>query len=353
MLMTPARTVAALSLVGVGALVFTFVSPRAQSPGAAGAPPVAPGARVIAMVDGSPITEADVEKALGPELGRLEREIYDLKKKQLDTMIAERLVEREAAKRKVAVEQLLATEVDAKLAPVADEDVDRFYDANKARIREMPDIKVRIKEFLVAQQREARREEFIGGLRSTSKIDVTLVAPAVRRTEVNVAGSPVRGDAAAAVTIVEFSDFHCPFCRTVQPTLLQLLERYRGKVKVVYKDLPLDGLHPNARRASEAARCAADQQKFWEYHDVLYAAGNDVSDPTLLAHAAKVGLDSAAFGACLAAGKHKAGIEKDIAEAAKLGLQSTPAFFVNGRLVSGAQPLEAFAELIDEELGGK
>jgi len=167
---------------------------------------------------------------------------------------------------------------------------------------------------------------------------------------------PTLGQADAPITIVEFSDYQSPFCNRhvseTMPTLMaEMIET--GRVRYEFKDFPLDNIHPEARSAAEAARCAADQQKFWEYHDVLYAAGNDVSDPTLLAHAAKVGLDSAAFGACLAAGKHKAGIEKDIAEAAKLGLQSTPAFFVNGRLVSGAQPLEAFAELIDEELGGK
>ena len=336
MIMTPTRTVAALGLVGLGALLFTFARTGAQSPAAPAA--AADAARVIATIDGSPITDAEVEKALGPELGRLEREIYDLKRKQLDAMIAQRLLEREATKRNVAVEQLLASEVDAKLAPVADEEVDRFYETNKARIREMPDIKSRIREFLVTQQRDARREAFIGTLRSASKVDITLAAPAVRRANVSIEGAPVRGDASAAVTIVEFSDFHCPFCRTVQPTLLQLLERYKGKVKVVYRDLPLDGLHPNARRASEAARCAGEQGKFWEYHDVLYASGNDVSDAVLGGHAAKVGLDAAAFTTCLASGKFRGGIQNDIDEAGKLGVQSTPAFFVNGRLISGAQP---------------
>lgn len=349
MFMTPARTAAALGIVGLGALVFTFVSPRAQAP--QGAPAATAGNAVVATIDGKPITDAELEKALGPELGRLEREIYDLKKKQLDAMIAEELLTREAAKRKVTADALITAEIDAKLAPVSDEDVDRFYEANKARIREMPDIKARIKEFLVAQQKDARREAFLATLRAASKVDVTLPEPIIRRAEVNTAGAPVRGEASAQVTIVEFSDFHCPFCRSVQPTLLQLLDKYKGKVKVVYKDLPLDGLHPNARRASEAARCAREQDKFWQYHDALYAAGNDVSDPTLMAHAAKVGLDASSFSACLSSGKHRAGIERDIAEASKLGLQSTPAFFVNGRLISGAMPLDAFSAMIEEELG--
>ncbi len=352
MIMTPTRTVAALGIVGLGALLVTFANSGAQS-AAPPATPVGDSARVLATIDGTPITEDEIEKALGPELGRLEREIYDLKRKQLDAMIAQRLVEREAAKRNVAVEQLLASEIDAKMAPVADEEVDRFYETNKARIREMPDIKARIREFLVTQQRESRREQFIATLRSASKVDVTLTAPPVRRATIDNGNAPVRGDAAAPVTIVEFSDFHCPFCRTVQPTLLQLLDRYKGKVKVVYRDLPLDSLHPNARRASEAARCAGEQSKFWEYHDLLYAGGTDVSDATLSGHAAKIGLDAPAFTACLASGKFRSGIQKDIEEAGKLGLQATPAFFVNGRLVSGAQPLEAFVQLIDEELGSK
>jgi protein-disulfide isomerase len=267
-------------------------------------------------------------------------------------MIAERLVAREAAKRKVPVDALLQGEVDAKLGAITDDDVTRFYEANKARLPNSANIRDQIKQYLETQRREDARDEFVGQLRATAAVAVTLAPPAVRRAEVAVGNAPVRGDAAAPVTIVEFSDFHCPYCRTVQPTLLALLDRYPGKVRLIYKDLPLDGLHPNARQASEAARCANDQGKFWQYHDALYsgAAGTDVSPDTLNKLATQAGLDVAAFKQCLDSDRHTAGIQRDMEQAERLGLSGTPAFFVNGRLLTGAQPVEGFSKIIDEEL---
>jgi protein-disulfide isomerase len=177
-----------------------------------------------------------------------------------------------------------------------------------------------------------------------------LQAPPVVRVEVPVDGAPVRGSADAAVTLVEFSDFHCPFCKQVQPTLTQILERYPGKVKLVYRDFPIDGLHPEARRAAEAARCARDQGKFWEYHDLLFAGPASAAPEELKRYAGQVGLDLTVFGPCLSAGVHRAAVQRDLDEGTRLGVTGTPGFFVNGRPLSGAQPLEAFARVIEEEL---
>jgi protein-disulfide isomerase len=294
----------------------------------------------VATIDGEKITEAELDRAVGPELGKLEQQMYELRQRRLDALIGEKLIERE---------------VDAKVAPVTDEDVTRFFEANKSRLPNAPNIRDQIRQYLAMQRQEEARDDFIGTLRSASAVAVTLAAPPVRRAEITVDNSPVRGDASAPVTIVEFSDFHCPFCRTVQPTLLQLLDRYPGKVRIVYKDLPLDGLHPNARQASEAARCANEQGKFWQYHDALYssAAGTDVSVEALSGLATKTGLDVAAFKQCLEADRHAAGIQRDMEQAERLGLSGTPAFFVNGRLLTGAQPLEGFTKIIDEELAAK
>jgi protein-disulfide isomerase len=136
----------------------------------------------------------------------------------------------------------------------------------------------------------------------------------------------------------------------VQATLKQLLERYPGKVKLVYRDFPLDSLHPLARRASEAARCANDQRKFWEYHDAVFSHFPQASPEDLKTYADEVGLDVAKFESCLSDGVHKAAVQRDIDEGTRLGVTGTPAFFINGRLLSGAQPLEAFVKVIEEEL---
>ena len=210
-----------------------------------------------------------------------------------------------------------------------------------------------IRDFLQQQKADARRTALVEGLRAAAKVDMHLAPPAPFRTTVDVAGAPVRGTVSAPVTIVEYSDFHCPFCRRVQPTLTRLLEKYPGKVRLVYKHLPLDSLHPQARRVSEAAWCAARQDKFWGFHDAVYAdASNDSSEATLTRYAAAAGLDATAFGACLANPETKAAIQRDVAQGEALGLNSTPGFFVNGREVRGAQPIEAFESIIDEELRG-
>jgi protein-disulfide isomerase len=120
---------------------------------------------------------------------------------------------------------------------------------------------------------------------------------------------------------------------------------------LVHKDLPLEAIHPQAPLAAEAARCAGDQGKFWQYHDTLYSKAPKIAPADLQAYSKEVGVDAATFQQCLDSRKHQSAVQKDLAEGAKLGLTGTPSFFINGREISGAQPIEAFAAIIDEELG--
>lgn len=311
---------------------------------------------VLATVDGTPITEQDVRAALGGELAKAETEVFELKRRQLDALIADRLIAAEATRRNVSPEALLAAEVDEKLTPVTDADISAFIAANQGRIRgDAEALRPQIRQYLAEQQRAARREALVLGLRDDAEVTVALTAPAPFRATLELAGAPVRGAVDAPVTIVEFSDFHCPFCRSVQPTLTTLLERYPGKVRLVYKHLPLDALHPQARRASEASWCAAQQGKFWEFHDAIYRSGSsDASDATIDALAAPVGLDLPALKACLASGAAATAVAEDLRQGQeRLGLTGTPGFFINGRELTGAQPLEAFTRIIDEELASQ
>jgi protein-disulfide isomerase len=134
------------------------------------------------------------------------------------------------------------------------------------------------------------------------------------------------------------------------PTLAQIESRYGDKIKLVFRDFPIENLHPGATKAHEAARCANEQGKFWPYHDKLFA-GSPSSSPEFFKGLAKdVGLDAVTFETCLGSGKYQAAIKEDIAEGNRVGVSGTPAFFVNGRLITGAQPFEAFARVIDDEL---
>jgi protein-disulfide isomerase len=312
------------------------------------------GSAVLATVEGLPITEQDVRKAAGLELSRAEEQVYQVKKQQLDALVAQRLVEAEAKRRNVAPEAFEQAEIAGRIAPVTEAEIDAFIEANRARIRgDVTQLRPQIREFLGEQRAEARRTAVVEGLRAAARVEVHLAPPAAFRAEVDVTGAPVRGAAAAPVTIVEYSDFHCPFCRRVQPTLNTLLDKYKGQVRLVYKHLPLDSLHPQARRVSEAAWCAGQQDRFWQFHDTVYAdTSSDASDATLTRYATAAGLDTARFTSCLAGPEARAAVQRDVAQGEALGLNSTPGFFVNGREVRGAQPVEAFAAIIDEELRG-
>ena len=306
----------------------------------------------IAEVDGIVISQTEVDKSAGKALYGLREQLHRVELQKLDEYIGAVLLGREAKNKGVSVSTLLDQEVAGKIAPISEDEIASFYAGNKARLRvELDKIHDQIRDYLREQKYEARKSEYMKLLRAGAKVVSYLKAPAVFRAEVSVAGAPVRGAEKAAVTIVKFEDFQCPFCKTVQPTFNDLLKRYDGKVRLVHKDLPLDALHPQARQAAEAARCAGDQGKFWDYHDKLYGVSPKFGVEELKAVAKEVGLDAGRFDQCLSSGKLRAAVQQDYAEAAKLGLTGTPVFFINGREISGAQPLEAFAAIIDEELG--
>lgn len=306
----------------------------------------------LAEVNGEAITAEEVEGALGAPLRRLERQIYDLRRQKLEALIGERLLAREAANLGISVQALLDAEVTAKAGLVTEQEAEAFYQANRVRLKgEEAKVREQSRAHLQKQKLAARGEAFLQSLRSQARVVVHLHAPPAFRPEITLAGAPFRGPAAAAVTIVEFSDFHCPFCRQVLATLTQLLSRYGEKVKLVYRDFPIDSLHPQARKAAEAARCAHDQGKFWEYHDALFANAPKASPEQLKAYAHQVGLDLPSFDRCVSSGIHAAAVQKDVDEGIRVGVTGTPAFFINGHLLSGAQPLESFVRVIEDELG--
>jgi protein-disulfide isomerase len=305
----------------------------------------------LAEVDGEVITAEEVEKALAGQLRKLEDQIHVLKRQKVEALIGEQLLAREAARRGIPVSTLLDAEVTSKVGLVTEQEIEAFYRANKARFRaDEATAREQIRALLQNQKLAAQREAFVQSLRSKANVVVHLKAPPVFRAEVSVEGAPFKGPATAPVTIVKFEDFHCPFCKRVQPTLVQLLARYGDKVRLVHRDFPIDALHPEARRAHEAARCAHEQGKFWAYHDKLYANAPKASPEELKTYAQEVRLDLAAFDQCFIGGRYQAMVQQDVKEGNRLGVSGTPSFFVNGRALTGAQPLDRFVQLIEEEL---
>ena len=159
------------------------------------------------------------------------------------------------------------------------------------------------------------------------------------------------GKADAKVTIVEFSDFQCPFCSRGAEIMGQLKKKYGDKIKVVFKHFPLP-FHTMAPLASEAALCAEEQKKgnFWKLHDLMFADQQNLLQGGLVEKAKKIGINEAEFSKCLNSRKFKKVVDADMALGQKVGVKSTPTFFVNGKMVNGAQPVEVFSEIIDEDL---
>jgi protein-disulfide isomerase len=305
----------------------------------------------LADVDGTAVTRADLDRSAGKTLRNAREQLYKLERQKLDEYIGATLLTKEAKTRNVSVSTLLEQEVNSKVPPITETEIQGFYNSNKERLQvEFDKVHDQIRDYLREQRLESRKNEFFKTLRSKAKVTSYLKSPPIFRADVAVNGAPFKGTERAAVTIVKFEDFQCPYCKTVQSTYQELLKRYNGKVRLVHKDLPLDAIHPQARQAAEAARCAGDQGKFWEYHDTLYANSPKAAVEELKAYAKQVGINVASFEQCFTSGKYKGLVQRDLSEGAQLGLTGTPTFFINGREMSGAQPVEAFTAVIDEEL---
>ena len=204
------------------------------------------------------------------------------------------------------------------------------------------------------------RDSFSGGAENVNAAGINAAGSAVGgnaavATGVSTEGSYFKGEEDAQVTIIEFSDFQCPFCgRFFSDALPQIERNYvaTGKVKFVYKDFPLDSIHPQATPAALAARCAGDQEKFWEFHDKIFANQQSLGSAAYGLWAGQLGLDAEEFDGCMASQKHLSAVRADFAEGQRVGVSGTPAFLINGQLISGAQPYAVFQQAIEAALSG-
>ena len=309
---------------------------------------------VVARIDDQVISMQELEAVLAPQLVKLEEEKYQLMQSRLEELIAERLLMREAKRRGVTVEELLKAEVASNIPEVTDTEVASFITENKAQLRgEEAELRPKVRDYLRDQKAAQQQRTFVAGLRQNAKVELFLQEPTLIRVAVKTDGAFAKGAKDAPVTIVEFSDFHCPFCRNVVATVKELMKQYEGRVKWVYRDFPIASLHPRASKAAEAARCAGERGKFWEYHDLLFEHQAQATPEDFKRFAEQLTLDPKSFGQCLDSAKHQAAVEADIQDGARLGVTGTPTFFINGRILVGAQPLENFRRVVEAELRQK
>ena len=279
---------------------------------------------------------------------KLSQAIFEARRAALDELIATSLMDAAAKAQGIERTALVEKEITAKIPPVSDSDVTTWFQANQARLQGQPLDQVRqpIRAFLTQERMQGIREQYVDGLKARTAVVVMLDPP---RQHVSAANSPSKGSISAPIEIIEFSDFQCPYCLRADPTVRQVLDTYGNRIRFVYRHYPLPN-HPFARPAAEAAACAGEQGKFWPYHDLLFANPSKLSDADLKQHAAGLGLNAAQFNGCVDTHKLKAEIDADLKAGENAGVNGTPAFFINGRMLSGAQPFEAFKKIIDEEL---
>ncbi len=312
---------------------------------------------VATFGDGQKITFGDLNERLKDQLANLDKQKHQLRKQGIDGLVVERLVQAEAKKRNMTEEQLVKAEVDDKVPQPPEAELRKLYDEAKERLppgTTFEQVKPQIVDFLNGSKKQERAREFFNELKKTANVQITLPEPPkapVERKTVAATGA-AKGPENAPITIVEFSDFQCPYCSRANETVDQVMKAYPNQVRLVFRHFPLD-FHQQAPKASEAALCAGDQGKFWEMHDTLFANQKALEVPALKGYAKQLGLDTGKFDKCLDSGEKGSIVQADLADGKKVGVNGTPAFFINGILLSGAQPFDEFKSVIDAELQPK
>ena len=288
-------------------------------------------ARVLATLNGEPITSGDVEDALSPNIFEAQDQIYELRKQALDAKINDILLDQEARKKSTTAQDLYHTEVGLKAKTVTDEDARKFYDGNKDRLNGTYDeVKVQIMQFLQSKAYEQAEVDYAASLRKTATVESYLRAPDPPVLKISIDDQPMRGNPNAPVTVVEFTDYQCPSCGRTQPILEEVLKEFGDKVRLVARDFPLD-MHKNALKAAEAAEAAREQGKYWEYTAILFKNQEALDPPKLKEYATQLGLDRAKFDQAFDSEKFYDKVQHDLREGEKLGVGGTPTIFINGR----------------------
>ncbi len=354
--MSKARAALSIAIAVAVAAGCQSAKPAATPQAQGGAAPVDP-KTVLARVDGVAITEADLASTIKGDMIRSENEylekVYNTRAGALDALIAKMLLEKKAAAEKLTPEELLQRDVFGKVPDPSEEEVQALYGRALAGGQQLPPyeaVRGEIQGFLKEQAAQQAVQAYHEKLREEAKVENMLPPLLLPRQTVAAVGQS-KGPQSAPVTIVEFSDFECPYCGRAEPTIRRVLEEYKGKVRLVYRDFPLDG-HASAQKASEAALCASDQGKYWEMHELLFANQEALAVPQLKTYAGQLGLDQGKFDGCLDSGAKAKEVADSKQAGAEAGVSATPAFFINGRPISGAQPYDIFKKLIELELKG-
>lgn len=312
------------------------------------------GDEIVATIGDVVIRMRDLERywqAQDPlSFARLQQQVYEARKRVLDGLIGEHLLQEEAKKRGIRVDQLLAQVLPPLTQPTTEAEIQELYVRSPAASQRVTLEQARsaITAYLQRQKWADARRRYVGDLTATGPV-ITVRLEMSRQAVKIGASDPVMGSASAPVEIVEFADFECSFCKRAAPILRQVVSKYPGLVKLVWKDFPLPN-HSAAGPSAEAAECANEVAKFWEYHDVLFRNQEALTPADLKKYAADLGLDATTFDQCFDSGEHRNRVLADMQEGKLYGVAATPTVFINGRMVMGAVRFETYEQIVLEEL---
>ena len=306
---------------------------------------------VIAKMGDLTITETEFMQSIQSDLYDAEMKIFEIKENRLNALLLEKMMEKDPKKKGLSNDEYLERHIVSEIK-IADKEIEEFIvKRNIPKEQVNPMIKERIREFIKMEKKKDAVDAWLAKQIGKTPVEIFFTKPARPVFDVAVGTSPNSGAADAPVTIIEFSDFQCPFCSKAADTVNALKKKFGKKINVVFKQYPLP-FHNDAKKAAMAALCANEQNTsfFWKMHDWMFANQKNLNPDAIKAEASKLGLKADDFNSCLDSNKFLAQINHEIEEGQRVGVKSTPTFFVNGQLINGAQPIEVFEELINDVL---
>ena len=311
---------------------------------------------VVAVVGGQQITENDLEQKSPNDFAKAKSQLlnaefgyYMSERSVLDKAVDDQLLANEAKKQGISVDELLKRETESKVKEPSEDTLRVYYLATHTKTP-YPEVKDKIKETIRSLEVAKAKDDYMASLRKKNPPRITLFPP---HEDVAVGTTPADGPADAAVTIVEFADYQCPYCRQMEPDVSKMREKFNGKVRYSFRDFPLP-MHQFAQKAAEASRCAAKQGKYWPFHKRLFSgdANKDLAVPQMKQIAREMNLNGDQFDKCLDSGEEAAAVAKDLEQGKSLGISGTPTIFINGYVFSGAGSIETMEAVIQGQLDG-
>lgn len=308
-------------------------------------------AGLAAKVGEIEVTNAEIADGIESELFEAESKVFEIKFNKLKSLLLQKYMDKDPRKKGLSNDEFLEKHI-ASSVSISEKEIQAFIkDQNIPAEHINPQVKEKIKNYLEMERKKEAVDKWIAEQTKKNPVEVYMQKPRRPTFPIEIGNAPAAGGKDAKVTIVEFSDFQCPFCAKGADILKDLKKKYGNKIKVAFKNFPLP-FHNHAEQAAVAGLCANEQssESFWKMHDEMFANQDSLDAEGLKKTAKKVGLKMDAFEKCLAENKFLAQVKADMEDGRNVKVKSTPTFFINGQLVNGAQPLDVFSEIIDEEL---